>query len=322
MLDLKFSLKKINEVIPVGSTVWFFDYPVYDNIGDMLIWKGTEQFFKDSKVKVLKRLSCHLLDHSLTRKEKFMEIPKEVVIVCQGGGNFGDFYPIHQNVRKLLVKHYPNNRIVFLPQTIFYENKKKMKEDMMLFSNHKDLHLFVRDKNSFLIASKFLNNVVLSQDMAHALYPIKQKKKRKLGTLHFLRRDKEIGPMQYNIKEKEIDNLFDWDQLFSRKDKIIYKFLKKAHSSYKIQKLVPSYLLTKLWYMYSTYIIKKAVNLFCCYEMIITSRLHGHILGCLMNKKNILIDNSYGKNSTYYDCWTKSIENAQLMKDSLKKIND
>jgi pyruvyl transferase EpsO len=313
MMDLKNQLKKINDVIPRGAKVCYFDYPVHNNVGDMLIWKGTEQFFKECKISVVKRFSHHLIDYLLNKQDKLIEIQKETIIVCHGGGNFGDLYFVHQNLRKLLVEKFPNNRIVILPQSIYYKDKQIMQEDFAVFRKHKDLHLYVRDKKSFIIASKYLKNVYLCQDMAHALYPINKKNTNKSNCLYFLRKDKERVNSQ--IKNAEKINEFDWPILFSEIDLKIYRLLRRAHRSYKIQKIISPNLLSKLWYIFINHMINKAINLFNGYQTIITSRLHGHILASLMNIENKLIDNSYGKNSSYYESWTNSVDCAHLIKE-------
>ena len=50
----------------------------------------------------------------------------------------------------------------------------------------------------------------------------------------------------------------------------------------------------------------RAAEYFNQYAEIETNRLHGHILSCLLTKKNTVIDNSYGKNFTYLEQWTKN----------------
>ena len=47
-----------------------------------------------------------------------------------------------------------------------------------------------------------------------------------------------------------------------------------------------------------------AITLFSRYEEIASDRLHAHILACLLNKKSVVEDNNYGKNSGYVQCWT------------------
>ncbi|WP_434756657.1 polysaccharide pyruvyl transferase family protein [Paenibacillus amylolyticus] len=74
-----------------------------------------------------------------------------------------------------------------------------------------------------------------------------------------------------------------------------------------------------IWMKYSDYLVHKAVRCFSDYRMIHTSRLHGHILSCLMAKPNLLIDNSYGKNSGYYRIWTHEVNTANM--DSSSKAS-
>jgi pyruvyl transferase EpsO len=45
---------------------------------------------------------------------------------------------------------------------------------------------------------------------------------------------------------------------------------------------------------------------------VITDRLHAHILSLLLDKPHVLVDNSYGKNRTFYETWTSECEIAEL----------
>lgn len=313
MFKTNTNLSIIKQAIPKNSKIYYFDYPVYINIGDMLIWKGTEHFFKENKIQVLKRFSLNLVEYMINKKDKRMNIPKDIIIVCQGGGNFGDLYSRHQDLRILLAREFKDNRIVILPQTIFYENNNRMQQELTLLGEHKDLHLYVRDKNSYKIAERYLKNVYLCQDMAHALViNPKESKRKKNRTLLFLRTDKENK--YSNVSMKGSYENFDWPLLLTKLDWKIFNLFNWAHNSYKILKFIPANILTGLWYIYVNYLISKAINLFKSYDLVITSRLHGHILACLMGKENIVIDNSYGKNLNYYECWTSSLNFVSFKK--------
>lgn len=59
-----------------------------------------------------------------------------------------------------------------------------------------------------------------------------------------------------------------------------------------------SYLKNKvndMWYCRTLDIIKRMQYIFLKYDLIITSRLHGHIFSCLLELPNYICDNSYGK---------------------------
>jgi pyruvyl transferase EpsO len=294
---LKSQLSEILTVLPKGSQIYFIDYPVYDNVGDLLILKGTEEFFKKNNIKIVKRFSW-------LNFNKGTKIPTNCTIVCQGGGNFGDLYVPHREIRNYLVTNYPKNKIIILPQSIYYENNDNLARDAAIFKQHKQLHLFVRDENSYKLAKDtFSKNVYLSPDMAHQLWPLDSVSvsDSSKDTLNFIRTDKESK--HSNMESCEFrDNLLDWPTLLSKYDhKIINLFILLSRVDKKLGNILPVY---PLWDNYTNYIISKSIKVFRKYKTINTSRLHGHILACLLGKNNILIDNSYGKNSSYYKCWT------------------
>ena len=147
MDSLKTHLRQILDVIPRGSDIYYLDYPVHSNGGDLLIMKGTEAFFKDYQIRVRARYSVLDFPETLT-------IPKGHIIVLHGGGNFGDLYPAHQKLREKIISRYPHHRIVMLPQTIFYKSETEFDRTAQIFNGHPDVHLYVRDSLSYQLATK------------------------------------------------------------------------------------------------------------------------------------------------------------------------
>lgn len=305
MDTIKEKLQMILRVIPPGSKIYYIDYPVYGNGGDMLIMKGTEKFFSDNRIKVLKRFS--VLDFP-----KNLQIGKDIILVLNGGGNFGDLYPLHQSLREHIVSEYHSNRVVVLPQTIFYKEEKEYDKTARIFNQHPDLHLFTRDTECYELARKKFRccQVYLSPDMAHQLWPITHNNEETINILYFLRTDIEKGNAQQEFKLSEQEDSCDWSTLFSVTDKKIIKlFLRLYAVKRRTRVQLPNSI---LWYKFTDHLMRKTVRLFGSYQIIHTSRLHGHILSCLMDKQNILIDNSYGKNSAYYYTWTHQCGNTEL----------
>jgi pyruvyl transferase EpsO len=302
---LKQKLKCILDVVPPGAQVYYIDYPVYSNGGDILIMKGTEKFLADNKIEVLKRYSAMDFPENLY-------IPEGVIILLQGGGNFGDLYLSHQRLREQIVTSYPSHRIVVLPQTIYYKEQEEYDKTAAIFNRHKDLHIYTRDKSCYELAKiKFEScHIYLSPDMAHQLWPIIPKNQSILDKLYFLRTDIEGGKEPEDLSGVAQENCYDWSSLFSYVEKKIIGVFVKLHSIKRKTGIKLS--VDRLWYKYADYLIKKTVKLFGKYRSVQTSRLHGHILSCLMDKENILIDNSYGKNLSYYNTWTYQCKNTHL----------
>ncbi|WP_438351680.1 polysaccharide pyruvyl transferase family protein [Paenibacillus sp. FA6] len=306
MDGLKKQLSQILSVIPQGSSIYYIDYPVHSNGGDLLIMKGTEAFFKEYNIRVEARYSV------LDFPDK-LKISKDHIIVLHGGGNFGDLYPVHQKLREKIITDYPHNRVVILPQTIFYTKESEFDRTAEVFNKHKDVHLYVRDTLSHDKASEKFHecSVYLSPDMAHQLWPIMPKSSPDKDLLYFFRTDIEKTKEQEQLELNGRGDYLDWTSLYNRYEKksinLIVRMMRKGSGPLPMQ---------VIWGNYSDYLVNKAVKRFSGYHNVQTSRLHGHILACLMDKPNTLLDNSYGKNSNYYYTWTSGIKTAQLVVDN------
>jgi pyruvyl transferase EpsO len=306
MQIIKMRLAIIGEIIPSGSQIVYLDYPVHENVGDLLIMKGTEAYFIDNGIHVRNRYCC-------INFRQTMKIPEDWIIVCHGGGNFGDLYPQYQQMRERVVQAYPRNRIVVLPQTIHFKSSAEEQRSLRCFSDHADFHLFVRDEISYEKASKVLTNVYLAPDMAHQLYPLPSHPSYSKRKLALLRTDGEVHQQDLTLP-LDCDKVMDWPHLFSIADLLLLKLVVLAYS---LDRLLGNILpLTPIWYFLTDRYVTRAIRLYNEYDQIITSRLHGHILSCLMNKPSLLLDNNYGKNISYYKLWTYRLEESSSEREA------
>lgn len=306
MLVLKKHLSKILDFIEDRNDVVFVDFPLYYNVGDLLILAGTINFFKNNSINVKLYLSTSNFNDININKV----ITKNTTIICQGGGNFGDIYDIHQNLREDIVKKFPENRIIILPQTAFFNKNDNKEKSKKIFKEHNNVIMFARDEVTYKIFTEFTKYTYLIPDMAHELYGDLPKSKKNKNILYFLRKDVEKRPIQAEIEEtiKGYD-CFDWDDLISIKDKRILSFIYRLIQINRILKLNSlNNLIFKIWYKHAYSLVFKMSKVFSSYESIVTSRLHGHILSCLVDVPSSIIDNSYGKNTEYYKVWTKDLE--------------
>lgn len=311
MLLLKKKLNDILKFIEDKNDVIYVDYPLHFNVGDLLILVGTINFFKNNSINVKLNLSTYNTnDIHLNNK-----ITKNTTIICHGGGNFGDIYEIHQKLRESIVEKFPNNTVIILPQTAFFNNELKKEESKKIFKNHKKLVMFARDESTYKIFKDFTDKAYLMPDMAHELYGSLPKNKKNKNILYFLRKDVEINPIQSEINKKINGNdCFDWEDIITGKDK---KILGLVHRLIKINRVLKldslDNLIFKIWYKHANSLVFKVSKIFSSYENIITSRLHGHILSCLIDVPSSVIDNSYGKNKAYYELWTKDLKNTLMV---------
>ena len=289
------------------------DLPHHANIGDILIWEGELQFIKQylKNYKLLYTCSMHNCSYP--------KLNNNTIIMLHGGGNFGDIWYSSQLFRKKILKKYPYNKIIILPQTVWYDNEKLLLEDASFFSKHKNVTICARDKISYEILKKHFaaNTVLMIPDMAFCI-PGDQlgryRSKRGQKTLFLKRTDKELNnTIDYSqyITETELD-IHDWPS----KEKMVLSNIFMRGLSW-ISKIIPILfpVITNIYatYIYKPKMIKTGVKFVKKYEKVYTTRLHTAILCCLLEKKCTFFDNSYGKNSSFYKTWLSDLKGIDFI---------
>jgi pyruvyl transferase EpsO len=297
LLDhLKQRLVGLLEVLPVQRPLVYLDYPVHLNFGDLLIMRGTERFYAEHGHRVLARSAyMNFLDRARSR------ISNQTILVMHGGGNFGDLYPVHQNFREEIVRRFPDNRIVILPQSVHFSSALELERSARVFRRHRDVVLCVRDHASLArVRARFTHNCVLMPDMAHQLWRRYQPRPPQGGrTLKLLRLDAEAREHQGQAEMQQ--QAMDWLDFNPRWSCWIFGRILELHTlegKYGLELGARA-----LWYRYCEMLHQRMESRFLEYSDIITSRLHGMIFGLLLGKRVRYLDNIYGKLSGYARTW-------------------
>lgn len=314
MQELKDALSVIDSIIAPGSPLVYFEYPTYLNVGDLLIMHGSEAFFADRGHQLLARYSDKYCARHL---QHLPAVDAKAIIVLQGGGNFGDLYSVHQRLREAIVRRYPANRIVLFPQTAFFSSEEACAASAAVFSQHQDVHLLARDSRSLELFRRFSPHVALCPDMAHMLWGLYPTRPASAAggaeqTFYLMRADKELLALAPELA-LAVSNPRDWREICSLADRVMSK--RGVHYAEALNSLSgrPLIAVADWWLAYSARMISRINAELLHYDTVVTSRMHGHILACLLGMKTRLIDNSYGKNSAYYEHWTSRVPGCELI---------
>lgn len=294
----------LSEVIPPGATVGYVDYPMHMNVGDLLIFMGTMDFFRANGNRV--ETSFCAFDAS---PRAYARLAACDVIVCHGGGNFGDLYPRHQDLREAVVTRFPEKPVVVMPQTFHFASEAAMRQSAKLFRAHSDLTICARDSYSAALAQDhFADRVMLVPDMAHRLYasfaPLRHEAGSTAQPFLLLRRDIEAD-------NGAADKGRDWKDLVPLHGKgRIGAHRLAAILAGKLDMPVPG--LVAAHERVVDPLVRSLAARLVHHRRWITSRLHGAILGLLLDREVELLDNSYGKNSRYFTQWGSRLTNLTL----------
>lgn len=285
------------EIDEKQQTVWFLDAPDYGNLGDQAIAYATKKFLSDTLP------NAQIVEIQESNLVASLSVLKNVVkptdlIVLQGGGNMGNLYPRYEWIRRLVVRNFPDNKIVIFPQSVYFTADKSGQREKevsgSVYRNHKNLTIFARDSQSKKKMEEFFPgiNIQLSPDIVLYLTGlVKHNESKNIGVC--IRDDQERS-----ISNEQLENLLNRIKQ-DKSDDCIDTLTTTAEISEPITETERE-----------TYVIEKLQE-FSQYRLIITDRLHGMVFSYVVGTPCIAIDNKTGKSKALYNDW---IKNSPLIK--------
>lgn len=292
---LRRSEDKDKRLILIGS-------PMHGNLGDHAIaWAEVRFFntyFKDYSIFEIPTPVYNSLFSKIRKAIKTSDI-----ILISGGGWLGDIWIHNENTVRDIVTRYPKNRVIILPQTVYFSNNQNSQNELVIskqiFNKHKALTLFVRDKNSldFSISEKYVPQTIYAPDMAlfgFAECPLPVSRE---GCLLCFRKDRERveDPLRIQILKQ---NLFDMFHIVKWTTTV---YLKGIHPSDREQRL------------------SEKLAEYSQAKVVITDRLHSMIFAVLTGTPCVVIDNLTKKISGVLE-WIQGIEYVRII-SSLDEID-
>ena len=235
-----------------------------------------------------------------------------------GGGNFGTIWPEIHGFRLRVLQDFVGIPIIQLPQTIYFDDAEKIAEIAAAIKKQGNYHLLARCQKSYEFAQQYLNTqVYLCPDMAFFIGAVEPNQ---LPTVdHFILSRTDQEKSATSIKSVLSDThlsdveLADWLEPYW-KERFLHRL--EMHSTWLRAKLDPNnQMLFVVWNLLSKVRLQRGVILLSRGRIVISDRLHVHILCILMNKPHLLIDNTYGKISNFYHSWTFTHSSVIYVKD-------
>ncbi len=294
----------LRPLIRTDAPCALLDFPNHTNLGDSAIWLGQLALLRRLNVGQ-PRYICDFRSYSRARLEAQIG---DGTILLAGGGNFGDLYPHHQELREAVIADFPHNPIVQLPQSIHFRRAGALEQVARACDAHPNFTLFVRDNASLALARRaFRSQVLLCPDMAFGLGPLRRRGEAEYDVVFVARRDREQrhgGPP--TVLPPEIFRT-DWlheEEVFVHR---IHSGLRRRANQYPSLDWLDR-LSTRTYEPMAWHRVDRAVTILSRGRAVITDRLHAHILSLLLGIPHCVLDNSYGKVRGCWDTWTRGAD--------------
>lgn len=295
-------LETLRPVVAPLDAFALIDFPNYPNVGDSAIYLGQLECLRALGAP-RPRFICDFRTYD--RAELARRIGLSGTILLTGGGSFGDLWPTAQHLREEIVRAFPRNPIVQLPQTIYFQTPQALQQARASLNAHDNFTLLVRDRRSLEIAgNEFTAHALLCPDMAFGLGPLERPRRPGHPVVWLLRTDKESAIAAGSIP---IGVRGDWlDEPATRLRSLGYALTSAVRRPALARVARP--LLTSVYAPLARQRLRRGLRTLSAGHVIVTDRLHGHILSLLLALPHVVLDNSYGKLSSFVATWANGID--------------
>lgn len=138
--------------LPPTPRAFLFLAADYGNIGDLAITAAQRRFLSQ----VAPGHQVVPVPISVTRdviRSLRRQVAPNDIVTTVGGGNMGSLYPDIEELRQLVIRSFPRNRLICFPQTLDWDecetSRRALERIARVYSGHPDLHLFARETVSF-----------------------------------------------------------------------------------------------------------------------------------------------------------------------------
>lgn len=272
-----------------GRRIFLLNVPSHGNLGDHLICRAERVMIRDMFGVEPFCFSTGDTAYGLGFLRR--NIRRGDVILLTGGGYMGSIWKKEDLRVRTVVRMFPDNRIVILPQTVFYDSTPEaeamLREAVEVYGAHADLTIAVRERPSYDFAVARLlpsapRRVVLMPDMALYAGPFRSAA-REDKVLLCLRGDRE------RVERAELPEA-----------------VRRAAGGAAVE-TVDTVVLRHVPLVAEDAEIDSLLGRFASARAVVTDRLHGMIFAAICGTPVVAMDNTSGKVRAVYEAWLADV---------------
>jgi len=291
-------LGELGRAVGTARDVALVDFPAHTNVGDAAIWLGELKAMARLRLRV--RYTCHFESYRPDRLRRVLG--PDGVILLHGGGNFGDLWPPHHALRERVLSDFPDRPVVQLPQTMCFRSEETLERARRVLDAHPRLTLLLRDERSLAAArDTFASPSRLCPDAAFLLEPAHLAPPPEAGMLWLLRLDHES-----NLDEETRTMAESVNWLAERRGRLhsLARRLDAVALGDGATARMAGAAAAHVHLRLARRRLRRGYGLVTSAKVVISDRLHVHVLCLLSGVPHVILEDRYGKVRSFIETWT------------------
>jgi len=287
---------QLKPLVADAPAVALLDFPAHGNVGDSAIWLGALAALRAAGAPA-PAYTCDVGNYDRAALARAVGIG---TILFSGGGSFGDLYEKHMRFRERVVADFPDNPIVQLPESVCFQRAESLARCRGVFNAHRQVTLLARDAASLtILRESFSAPSHLAPDLAFMLGALERPAPPARDILWLKRDDTE------DLWRGQIDlETVDWVQEPQTRLIRWSKRLRQAADDRPALRRLDRHLQPIGYPILAAQRLARGVALLSSAKVVVTDRLHAHLLALLLGIPHVVLDNSYGKIHNFIAAWT------------------
>lgn len=312
----------LDAVIPRGEPVALLHFPYDLNVGNHMMWVATTDYLAERRIPVA--FAAHANNSDLAALRRAMG---SGAILFLGGVTISRLWARHAEIKRRVAEAFPRNPLISLPATCLFVDDEDRREAATVFGTHPDVTVMLREPVSLAEARAAFPASVRTlevPDLALRLAPSARVSPPEIDVSWLARVDPEASGFASPAELQA----FDWPQDL-RVAPDVYLALRASGLFSRVRSSsvgggVPHRALdapiVSLYRRASTGALRYGNRVLDRARVLVTDRMHPHMLAALRGQPVVLLPDRFGKNRAVFEAGTNRLGSVHWARDPAEAL--
>jgi pyruvyl transferase EpsO len=286
--------------IPADRPVALLQYGWDANVGNHMMWLAVRDYLQRRGIAIA--YAAHQFNFRL---EDMVRAVGDGPILFLGGVSVSRLWPSHAQVKRIVAAACPDNRLISLPSTMLFVDDEDRQEAGSIFGRHRDVVMMARDPVSARSAREAFPQSVAVATIHDSTFLLPPQPRRGTPAHDIIWLSRDDHESTGAAAPGELDT-FDWADVTHFGHRLANAVLNRARKYAPMSAPLANPLFNACLDWVSRHVVDRGNRKLDTGKVLVTDRLHPHVLAALRSQPCVLLPDRYGKNRAVYEYSTRN----------------